>query len=616
MLVERRRSALSPDLLIRVGLLWVMITVLMLLNNVQELSQRLYPDPDDIMRLVQVRDLLAGQSWFDVTQYRVDAGAGGVATHWSRLVDIPLVAIIFVLTPIVGQSGAEMAALVMVPILTLFLAMLLTARIAWRLTGEEEAGYACIAMALSMPLLFQFGPMRIDHHGWQIVLALLTLNALMARNAAVGGWIAGIAMAAWLAVSMEGAPLVAIILTLVGLRWLRNRNEREWLVHTTRGLAFGSLGFYMLTRGMPGSETPCDAIGTAHLAAMGIAVVTTTIMSRAEPLPRAGILLGLALTTGAGLGVIAYSSTQCFANGPLGMDPVLRSFWHTRVGEGLPIWHQDLRNGLQIVVLPVLGIFASLQLSAQSRDWLRRWWTDYTIVLIAALVMALLVARAGALAAALAAAPLGWQINHWLRKIRLMERPGKKAMALAAVACALLPALPVTVLAVAMPAQAAIVGTPIGSGVVKSSSCQIAQSAAQLGKLAEGEIYAPLDIGPRLLLETDHKVIATGHHRGASGMHEVITIALGDAENARSALASRGTSYVALCPDLGEAQLYRNMEPEGFVGQLIAGNAPAWLEPIAIEGDTSLLAWRIREPGRTSVWGHAGRKSSATPLMQ
>ena len=44
---------------------------------------------DDAMRLVEVRDLLAGQGWFDLTQYRLSP-PGGVAMHWSRLVDVPL----------------------------------------------------------------------------------------------------------------------------------------------------------------------------------------------------------------------------------------------------------------------------------------------------------------------------------------------------------------------------------------------------------------------------------------------------------------------------------------------------------------------------------------------
>ncbi len=43
---------------------------------------------DDAMRLVEVRDFMAGQSWFDLTQYRLDP-PNGVVTHWSRLIDLP-----------------------------------------------------------------------------------------------------------------------------------------------------------------------------------------------------------------------------------------------------------------------------------------------------------------------------------------------------------------------------------------------------------------------------------------------------------------------------------------------------------------------------------------------
>src|ERR1700694_2453450 len=43
---------------------------------------------DDAMRLVQFRDLLAGQGWFDLTQYRLSP-PDGAAMHWSRLIDPP-----------------------------------------------------------------------------------------------------------------------------------------------------------------------------------------------------------------------------------------------------------------------------------------------------------------------------------------------------------------------------------------------------------------------------------------------------------------------------------------------------------------------------------------------
>ncbi len=99
MLVECRRSLVSGELLMRVGIAWAAVSALLLLTKLGAIRGLQLPDPDDVMRLVQVRDLYAGQSWFDMTQHRVDAANGGVAMHWSRLVDLPLLAIIAALAP-------------------------------------------------------------------------------------------------------------------------------------------------------------------------------------------------------------------------------------------------------------------------------------------------------------------------------------------------------------------------------------------------------------------------------------------------------------------------------------------------------------------------------------
>ena len=37
-----------------------------------------FRDGDDALRLVQVRDLIAGQSWFDTTQYRINPPSGSL----------------------------------------------------------------------------------------------------------------------------------------------------------------------------------------------------------------------------------------------------------------------------------------------------------------------------------------------------------------------------------------------------------------------------------------------------------------------------------------------------------------------------------------------------------
>ncbi|WFL78529.1 hypothetical protein P7228_05540 [Altererythrobacter arenosus] len=595
MLVERRRSAFTGDLLIRIGLAWIAVSALLLVTKLGAIRGLALPDPDDVMRLVQVRDLYAGQGWFDVTQHRVDAVSGGVGMHWSRLVDLPILAVIAALTPVLGQTWAEGVALVTVPLVTLGCAMLLAGRIAWRLLGEEETTMTVVVMALSVPLLFQMSPLRIDHHGWQVVLALAAVNGMMARNARAGAWVAGLSVAAWLTISIEGLPLAAALFAIAALRWWRNRCDKLWLAHMMKALATGSIALFAATRGLGDLVTYCDAIGPVHIGMFCWGALVLSATAASEPLPRAGLLLGFLI---AGAGAVAFyvvSVPQCAAGGGFaGMDPLLEQYWHGQVAEGLPIWRQSIDVALQIAALPLLGLFASLRLALRSHDWLRRWWIEYTMILLAAFAVSLLVARAGAVAGALAAVPVGWQLREWLRSIRNMKRTEVRVLALAGVACALLPALPLMLLTTAMPVQASSAPIAAAPKLQRSAACDVRASADALRTLPVGEFYAPLDLGPQLLLHTKHEVIATGHHRGQGGMVLVVETALGSSEAARQALRARGTEYVAICPGLNEAEIYANAAPHGFVAQLSQSDAPDWLEPVPLDSKSGLSVWRVR----------------------
>ena len=66
------------------------------------------------MRLVQVRDLLAGQGWFDLTQYRLNP-PDGVAMHWSRLIDLPIAVLIRAGELVAAAALAERLALTVWP---------------------------------------------------------------------------------------------------------------------------------------------------------------------------------------------------------------------------------------------------------------------------------------------------------------------------------------------------------------------------------------------------------------------------------------------------------------------------------------------------------------------
>ncbi|KEO85684.1 hypothetical protein EH30_14310 [Erythrobacter sp. JL475] len=593
MLVERRRAAFTINFLVRLGLAWLAVSAMLVAINWSAIAALRFPDPDDTMRLIQVRDLLGGQAWFDLSQHRVDASGGGVPMHWSRLVDIPLALAILLLTPILGPENAETAALVIVPLITLGLSMMLAARIAWRLLGDEEAILTSLVLAISVPVLFQLGPLRIDHHGWQIVCALAAVNGLMARSPVLGGRIIGASLATWLAISLEGLPLAAIIFAVIAVRWLRHRDARVMMVGAIQSLALVSLALFLLTRGIDDLALYCDAISPVHLAMFLWGAVVLTLFATFEPMPRGILLSGFAIAGGGALAGLLMAAPQCASGGGFSaLDPIVAKYWHANVLEGMPIWRQSLSTALQYAVTPLIALVAAIALAARSRDWLRQFWFDYAVILAGAFVVSIFVSRAGAVACVLAAPPLAWQLRQWLRAIRTMEQPAPRMVAMVGVVCALLPAFPAILLANAMPARASLGGVP--DVAVKAVDCRMQDAGPVLAELPKGEFFAPMDIAPELLLTTDHTVIATGHHRGNAGMRVLMETALGSPDEAKATLAKRGTAYVALCPALGEARMYAKIAPEGFVADLIDGQAPGWLEPVALDQGNGLKVWRIR----------------------
>lgn len=474
---------------------------------------------------------------------------------------------------------------------------MLVGRIAWRLFDEEVTGLACLAMALSVPVIAQLRPLRIDHHGWQIVLALVAVNALMARSARVGGWVCGLAIAVWLTISLEGLPLAAVIAGIAAWRWLRSGADRAWLVNLMQGLSAGSIMLFLGTRGIGDLTNHCDAISPVHLAMFAWGALVVAALKPARPV--AWTLAGFAVAAGGALAIMAYAAPQCAGGAFVELDPVMRHFWYDNVAEGLPVWRQPIAEMLQIVVPPVFAILASARLAANSRDWLRRWWIEYTVLLCGALAIALFVSRAGGVAGALSAVPLGWQIGQWLRFARHQRRVARKVAAIGGVAIALLPAMPLTFYSLVASAHASPVPAftaPVeteGPSEGRISDCKLDRGAQVLAKLPRGDILAPLDIGPALLLDTPHTVVATAHHRAAKAMRDVIDAFIGSADGARAIVARRGIAYVALCPDLNEAAVYGRAAPHGFAAQLRSGRAPAWLVPVAMPADVDFKLWRV-----------------------
>src|SRR5450755_2938326 len=111
---ERANSPLHSVLVL--GAIGLLFTLALSWPSVTEVWRTgAFANTDDAMRLVEVRDWLAGQAWFDLHQYRLDP-PGGVQMHWTRVLDLPLGLLVRLFSIFLPVEGAERLTRIVFPL--------------------------------------------------------------------------------------------------------------------------------------------------------------------------------------------------------------------------------------------------------------------------------------------------------------------------------------------------------------------------------------------------------------------------------------------------------------------------------------------------------------------
>lgn len=568
---------------------WLAIGALMALLSWHNIVQRQFPDPDDVMRLLQVRDWIGGQSWFDVTQYRVNPPAG-VPMHWSRLVDVPIAAVILLTRPFLGQQGAETAALIAVPLLTLGIAMLLVYRIGLKLMGSGAALAAALAVPFSLGGLKQMRPMRIDHHGWQIVMALLGLLAAMDPRPRRSGIVAGVAMAVWMNISIEGLPFAAAFGALFAWQWLADATATERLKSYLGALAVSSLLLFGLTH-WPSAwmEFRHDVITPAHLAAFIVAAAFCALAVRPAV---ADLRMRLAVLAGAGVLSLAsaFAVDPHWLTSPFGaLDPLVKEFWYDRVDEGLPVWRISWSMSAVGLAQPLVGLLGAAFALSRNSGARRNLWAIYAFILFALTLGGVFVIRTETTASVIALPGTAFLCALALSRAQKLSLMPARVVASAAALCVMIPAY-------AVPLAATPVDEQRMDAAQAGLDCMKKSEVDRLRMLPTGYIAAPLDITPTILAETPHRALATAHHRNEAGMRDAIRLFIFPLPEAAQIVAQRQFDYIVFCPAATESIRYANRGPDGLSAMLRAGKAPDWLVQVSIPGLHKLQVWRVRKP--------------------
>lgn len=550
-------------------------------------------DTDDAMRIAQIRDWMAGQSWFDLRQYRL-APPDGAPMHWTRVVDVQVAALIHAFAIVLEPARAEIAAR-LAYMLILFGVMLWGAARLGRTLAGPAGALPAMALIATSGLMFgymQFG--RIDHHALQMVLLLFAweaaIRALDERRAQAAA-ITGAIVALSFSVGVETALLLAGACVIAPLNWVaRGAPARSSLLWFAAGLGFGLAvcGALFIAMSATG-QAACDSLSSAFVfAGFSGALALALFYSGSHFLLSWQARLGALLLAGVvALGVVLFAYPVCAAHPYATMDPLVRAIWLENAPESMPFTSmlgQDWTAAIAFVPPIALGALALGLAIWKTQGLARRRWIAMAAAFAIAFATIFLEVRALTQLAV---------IGYWgavFAGIAFARRIKAPLLAFA----------PVIVMSPLFWAtmKAATIDAP--AGPPSSKQCYLPASYQALAALPQGRVLAPINLGGHIIAHTHHAALGGAYHRISKQNRAVLEMLLAPPSAAEPLLREAGVRYVALCFDADTLATLVKHAPNGLAASLMGDQTARaqdvdWLSPVVQKsGPGALRFYEVR----------------------
>ncbi len=591
---RRRVGTLRLDSVATVTLILFPLALLLSWPRVVAVWQTgIFYDTDDAMRMVQVRDWMAGQGWFDLVAHRLDPPAGTLM-HWSRVVDVQLAVLIRLFGLFADAVHAERLARLAFPLALQAAMIAATAWTARALVGSRAVLPAAILVLLSGISFDQFQPGRIDHHAPQILLLMLATGATVLSldpRRAVWAALTGALVALSLAISLENLPFFAVLLAAPPLAWaVYGAPYRRSLQALACGLGLAAPTLFALT--VPPwyylVPTP-DAFSIAHLAAImtgaaGLAGLAALSPKLRSPVPRS---MGLGVALAAVLATVLAIDPACLGDPYAGMDPLIKRLWLDNVTEAEPIFrlarlHPEI---ITTTVCPIVcGAVATL-----IGLWRHRRRDPAPWLVVTGLVSIGLAGTFWQIRVASSLSPLALLGGAWAvaATLDLAQARNRAVYAVLPFVClGLFSSLAWAMVPVGAPAKP---GTPGAD----PESCRVSAALAPLAAFPAVTAFAPIDAGAHLLAYTPMSVLAGPYHRDRRGMRMALDAFLAAPDAARGIVAGSGAKLLVYCSADPLLRIIRKETPGGLAAALLDGRPPAWLKPVTLDGPTPYRAFEV-----------------------
>lgn len=529
---------------------------------------------DSYMRLVRVTQLYQTGEWFETVIAGTNAPFGATL-HWTRQMDVLLLALAAPLTPLLGFTKALFWAAALV---SPFLHVLCALAMAWAVRPLVGRGGACIAGALTATqfgVLVYAGVGYADHNMLYALYAVLAVGCVLRVLAAPkeGGGVAmsaGALLAGGLWVGVESYVVLALCLAAFACPWLM-REEGEWRrrnIDLAFGLSLGLTLALLIERGPSRLlDVEFDRISIVHLTMAALLLAfwgLAGMWERTAPWLRIAVTASAAAIA-AGILHMLYPGVLL---GPLAVfDPSVETYL-VAVAEHFPM------TGVpQFLLLLGSAVFALPW--AVRRSVKHRGWLFLAVTLAVYLAMAVSWVRWSPYAGIFLAVALADVVIAARRAIKL---PLVRVL--------------VVVLLIMGPAMVGIAWTTAaktngnGGGV----ACDARALTEHLKGVQPVTILASPDFGPEILYKTGHPVVMTLFHRNSAGMLDGVTI-LGGGDEAESLrrVRKRAIGLIVLCPGSVSDSLFLRQGGRSLYKRLEEGDAPTWLRETASQGNLRLF---------------------------
>jgi hypothetical protein len=545
-------------------ILAVVLDVIVGVRARPDILQGFLSDPDTLMRLVRLRDILAQHAPLHVVAR--DSSGDGTVLHWSHLLDSLLLILGAPLRLWLNWDRAlHAAAIALGPIS----AGLLGVATAWATAPLAERGWrwtAPVWAALASPIIGYGLPGVADHH------VLLAVGAVMMPGAAgrlaVGNVAAGLTLGTWTAASIwlspEAMPFAVLAFGGAGLAW----TLRPGLHSLGIGIASAGTAFLLLT----GAALAVDPPAGGYWSAAIDGIFWRGMLGSGVAL--AGMLLWVALFP-----------VMLRGSGALGDTPEARAMY-SRIQEVLPV--TSFANIVAYLLNATLAAVLLVCLALRDRKigWRAALWTYGALSVVGLVVLGQLHVRFTTHPSAAAAMMVPVALTELTR---LLSSRSQRVQATARIAL-----VAMMFLDMRADALAGLCGLDNQEPPQSANACDLQGIGPTLAPWAGEVVLTDVNDVPGLLYRTGIRTVGSLYPGSVAGYTRLVAAwGSGPSRTEPDKVRATRATLVLFCKHQGRSSLVDGLPGNTLWDRLGCGEVPTWLNLVASNAQSEAVLYRI-----------------------